>query len=451
MAAHRKFTFDNPEDSYWNSNDPITLPFADNNSSITNAAAARAALEDLFECKVRFGSEDGSSNAESESLSVTENAAEQNLRNGSVNLLKASIGTSIPNRPILQLDENHSFDRKYSLKSATVFSKSTASVISDGSGESLSSNVTAQLDYSRLKSEHRKLQKHLEQVRLERYRAADPEHTVRRLLRNDSVSLDLYRSKKEKLGLLEAALESYDGNVIIAVVLALERSLETSVFLDIIKQKPVAVNHYTAYLKDMKNFDQLTSTLLALNRMEEVALVLYSVACRKQPSERIDADEALIKEGGRRIFQQYPKTVTLIGRPVLTTLYYSCLYHFDLPVNAYASPLSIKEFFNMTEKQYAWTAISALTRLKRWNDIERVLMSKKFLGGVKILCPFAWRHLFTIISSNEQPPKEILCKLLRAIPDLSERQRLANQFSEASEITIECLVAQKDRIALSSF
>lgn len=46
---------------------------------------------------------------------------------------------------------------------------------------------------------------------------------------------------------------------------------------------------------------------------------------------------------------------------------------------------------------------------------------------------------------------QILCKLLRAIPDVSERQRFANQFPEASEVMIECLVAQKDRIALSAF
>uniref|UniRef100_A0A0R3S7C9 Vps16_C domain-containing protein n=1 Tax=Elaeophora elaphi TaxID=1147741 RepID=A0A0R3S7C9_9BILA len=356
---------------------------------------------------------------------------------------------------------------------------------SDGSAESLLSNATAQLDYSRLKSEHRKLQKHLEQVRLERYRAADPELTIRRLLRNDPVSLDLYRSKKEKLDLLEAALESCDGNVITAVVLALERSLESSIFLDILKRKSVAAHHYVAYLKDTKDFDLLISTLLALERREEAALVVYSIACRKQGSERIvylkkclnscsaipslkdfsksvneyidllerqiiieDADEPFVTRG---IFKNYHKTDTLIGQPVLTTLYYSCLYHFDLPVNAYASPLSIKEFFNMTEKQYVWMAISALTRLKRWNDIEGVLISKKLLGGVKIRCPFAWRHLFTIISRDEQPPKEILCKLLRAIPDVSERQCIANQFPQASEVTIECMVEQKDRIALSAF
>ncbi|VDK82958.1 unnamed protein product [Litomosoides sigmodontis] len=272
------------------------------------------------------------------------------------------------------------------------------------------------------------------------------------------------------------------------VVLVLERSLETSIFLEILKQKSVAAHHYIAYLKDIKNFDQLTSTLLALNRVEEVALVLYSVACRKQPNERIiylkkclnscsdipsleafsksvneyidllerqiiieGADESLIKEGKNKLFQQYRKTITLIGQPVLTTLYYSCLYHFDLPVNSYASPLSIKEFFNMTEKQYAWMAVSALSRSKRWDDIEKVLMSKKLLGGIKIHCPFAWHYLFTIISSDGQPPKETLCKLLRAIPDISERLCLANQFPQASEVTIECLVAQKDRIALSAF
>lgn len=487
MAAHRKFTFENPEDSYWNSNDFTDSPF--DNLSTANAAAARAAVDDLFECKFRFDSDDGWSNAGSESPSIGEIQTKQNLRNGSTDALKTVLETSRPGRSLVQFNQDQIFGQKTPLKYCPVSCDYASSFISDGSAESFSSNATTQLDYSRLKSEHRKLQKHLEQVRLERYRAADPEHTIRRLLRNDSVSLDLYRSKKEKLDLLEAALESYDGNVIIAVVLALERSLKTSIFLDILKQKPVAAHHYVSYLKDMKNYDQLTSTLSALNRTEEVALVLYSVACKKPPNERIvylkkclnsctaipslqafsksvneyidllerqiiieDADEALIKDGKNKIFQQYPKTTTLIGRPVLTTLYYSCLYHFDLPVNAYASPLSIKEFFNMTEKQYAWMAISALTRLKRWNDIERVLMSKKLLGGVKIQCPFAWRHLFTIISSDEQqPPKEILCKFLRAIPDINERQYLANQFPEASEVIIECMVAQKDRIALNEF
>ncbi|VDN17174.1 unnamed protein product [Gongylonema pulchrum] len=61
----------------------------------------------------------------------------------------------------------------------------------------------------------------------------------------------------------------------------------------------------------------------------------------------------------------------------------------------------------MSEKQYVWVAVSALSRRKRWADIERVLTSKKLLGGVKYACPFAWRHLFNLISMNEEPPKDV--------------------------------------------
>lgn len=57
----------------------------------------------------------------------------------------------------------------------------------------------------------------LQQLKRERYTAADPEVTVRRLRNGEPVTLDLYRSKKEKLELLSSALDSLDGNAINAV------------------------------------------------------------------------------------------------------------------------------------------------------------------------------------------------------------------------------------------
>lgn len=64
-------------------------------------------------------------------------------------------------------------------------------------------------------------------MRLERFRAADPELTVSRLRKGEPVALDLYRSKQKKMELLEAALDSFDGNVITAV-----RVLSQSVLYD---------------------------------------------------------------------------------------------------------------------------------------------------------------------------------------------------------------------------
>ncbi len=106
-----------------------------------------------------------------------------------------------------------------------------ASGFSEGAGSvgSYSSESTTQLDYSRLKAEHRKLQRHFEvrmtsstviavqNMRLDRYRAPEIEETTRRLLRGEATVLELYRTKREKLALLDAAIECADGNAIIAV------------------------------------------------------------------------------------------------------------------------------------------------------------------------------------------------------------------------------------------
>lgn len=37
MAAHRKFTFDDPADSYWNANGPMTVSIFDDVPSTSNA------------------------------------------------------------------------------------------------------------------------------------------------------------------------------------------------------------------------------------------------------------------------------------------------------------------------------------------------------------------------------------------------------------------------------
>ncbi|KHN76831.1 Spermatogenesis-defective protein 39 [Toxocara canis] len=500
MAAHRKFTFDDPEDSYWNQN--ARSSFFDDAPSTSNAAAARAALDELFETQIRFGNDDASSTTESAEIFAENGTASPSSPVGAVLSMPAegmvlygsganAASTSYGPKLSLQNCLNAAEVRGLSEVGRVFSAKSAASIVSEGSVGSFSNeSSTTQLDYSRLKSEHRKLQKHLEQIRHDRFRAADPVLTIRRLLKGEPVTMDLYRSKKEKLELLDEALDSFDGNVITAVLLFLRRSLSESIFREILLRKSIAADHYVAYLKEVEDFDQLTTTLFALGRNDEAAMVEYSVACRKRDVEQrvqtlqrclqsgfsdptlapqaklvneyidllqrqipIDAaDETAIKMGRAETFKQFPKAVSLIGQPLLTTLYYCCLYHYDLPMNAFASPLSLKEVFQVNEKQYTWMAVSALSRTKRWDDIERLLTSKRLLGGLKIVCPFAWRQLFDLLSIDGPPPKDVvLCKFLRAVPDVGERRELAEQYPDASEVVVECLVAQRDRQGLTAF
>ncbi|VDK66959.1 unnamed protein product [Anisakis simplex] len=250
--------------------------------------------------------------------------------------------------------------------------------------------------------------------------------------------MDLYRSKREKLELLDEALRSFDGNAITAVILFLRRSLSESLFREILLEKSVAADHYVAYLKEVEDFDQLATTLLYVHSMLscQIEFSILSSNIRISYFTTVDcskfkaADESGIKMGRLDVFKEFPKSISLIGQPLLSTLYYCCLYHYDLPVNAFASPLSLKEVFQICEKQYVWMAVSALSRTNRWTDIERLLTSKKLLGGSKIVCPFGWRRLFDLLTADRLPPKDVIFLFLIRI--------LLNFFHRLRKILFVC-------------
>ena len=57
----------------------------------------------------------------------------------------------------------------------------------------------------------------------------------------------------------------------------------------------------------------------------EYSIDIYdlSVTCL-QAADVVDAERGLAK------FREVPRTASLVDMPVMTTLYYCCLYHYDL-------------------------------------------------------------------------------------------------------------------------
>ncbi|ETN76791.1 hypothetical protein NECAME_11426 [Necator americanus] len=391
---------------------------------------------------------------------------------------------------------------------------SAASVISECSVSSLPSDAhRLDLDYSRLRAEHRKLQRHLEAVRHDRYRAPDVKEAVRRLMKGDPVSLEWYRSKEEKVQLLEAAIAIVDGNVILAVVLFLKNTLMDSLFRDLLLRKPEAAEEYIAYLKIIRDYDELTTTLFALGRNADAAMIEFSAAIRHQVADqKVQALKKCVRSGfsdplltteaavvndyisllerqipinvaddqsKNAVFTAFPKNASLVGKSTIATYYYCCLYHYDDPVHALANPGGVRDSFRITDKEAVWTCVSALAKqsrcnfsfcgyaleiilscIFRWPDVERVLQPKSLLGALqnraalnspKLSCPFSWQNLFSILHSNSTaPPKDLSCRILRAVNDAEMRLKLAEKY-DVCEIVIECLVAQRDRIRLSKF
>jgi hypothetical protein len=76
-------------------------------------------------------------------------------------------------------------------------------------------------------------------------------------LLDKSFWFDLFKSKKEKINILNEAIKSNDGNAILSVVLFIKRTLTRVNFYDIILTNQIALNHYSFYLEQMNDLDEI--------------------------------------------------------------------------------------------------------------------------------------------------------------------------------------------------
>ncbi|KAE9552601.1 hypothetical protein FO519_004183 [Halicephalobus sp. NKZ332] len=281
MDIRKKFTFDDPEDSYWNQSASTSASIFEDPKDVANEA--RHALALLTESREQFS---GTATAQSDE---TSSIAESEKPLSEVEFVSKFSASSTPAKrvdvPLQSFNESSSSfgdERIYGMHKAPF---STASIVSEGSIGSFNSEATVYLDFSRLKSEHKKLQKHLEHVRSERYRAPSIAETIKRLRNCEPVILDFYRSREQKVELLDAAMDTLDHDVIIRVILFLKSTLTNRIFREILLFKPEAANAYMSYLKESGEFEELIESLFSLGRSHEAAMLEFSIACKKRQSE----------------------------------------------------------------------------------------------------------------------------------------------------------------------
>ena len=222
------------------------------------------------------------------------------------------------------------------------------------------------------------------------------EETIKRMITGQAYSLEPYKSKDEKLELLDRASKTYDGNAIIAVVIFLKRTLNEQIFYFELIKRQDAVDQYLSYLKAHFNVREFEFMLEKLNKAEEVAMLRYkqaaSVADPKYRISRLEqclranfehnplldhdaslirqqmsllqrqrtvdvGDDMIEKQGKHVVFRVLPRTRPITNLSVITTLFYCCIYHYEDAESLISSPLSIKKDHLLTEKQFVWTAV----------------------------------------------------------------------------------------------
>lgn len=123
-----------------------------------------------------------------------------------------------------------------------------------------------------------------------RWTSLPVEDTIKRIVTGEIYSLETYKSLEEKLSLLDAAIQSRDGNALIAVVVFFQRSVKTNIFLTQIKSRQAAQSHYFQYLRQMSRIPELIEALGMFGLHEEAAILKLSQATKlKNPDQKIKA------------------------------------------------------------------------------------------------------------------------------------------------------------------
>uniref|UniRef100_A0A2R9B1Q0 Spermatogenesis-defective protein 39 homolog n=1 Tax=Pan paniscus TaxID=9597 RepID=A0A2R9B1Q0_PANPA len=296
-------------------------------------------------------------------------------------------------------------------------------------------------------------------------------------------SLERFRSLQDKLQLLEEAVSMHDGNVITAVLIFLKRTLSKDILFRELEVRQVALRHLIHFLKEIGDQKLLLDLFRFLDRTEELALSHYREHLNIQdPDKRkeflktcvglpfsaedsahiqdhytllerqiiIEANDRHLESAGQtEIFRKHPRKASILNMPLVTTLFYSCFYHYTEAEGTFSSPVNLKKTFKIPDKQYVLTALAARAKLRAWNDVDALFTTKNWLGYTKKRAPIGFHRVVEILHKNNAPV-QILQEYVNLVEDVDTKLNLATKF-KCHDVVIDTYRDLKDRQQLLAY
>ncbi|NWI67413.1 SPE39 protein, partial [Todus mexicanus] len=313
-----------------------------------------------------------------------------------------------------------------------------------------------------------------------------PKDTVRRMQRGKVCSLERFRSLQDKLVLLDEAVTGHDGNVITAVTYFTHLYVSlfpVEILFRELEVRQVALCHLIHFLKETGEQKFLLDLLRFLDRTEEVALSQYREHLNIQDVEKrkeflkgciglpfsaedtshiqdhytllerqiiIETNDRHLETAGQsEIFRKYPRKASILNMPLVTTLFYSCFYHYTEAEGTFSSPTNLKKTFKIPDKQYVLTALAARAKLRAWDDVDALFTTKNWLGYTKKKAPIGFHRVVEILQKNNAPV-QVLQEYVRLVEDVETRLNLATKY-KCHDVVIETYRDLKDRTQLTAY
>uniref|UniRef100_A0A8C6RQ09 Spermatogenesis-defective protein 39 homolog n=1 Tax=Nannospalax galili TaxID=1026970 RepID=A0A8C6RQ09_NANGA len=142
----------------------------------------------------------------------------------------------------------------------------------------------------------------------------------------------------------------------------------------------------------------------------------------------IEANDRHLESAGQtEIFRKHPRKASILYMPLVTTLFYSCFYHYTESEGTFSSPTNLKKTFKIPDKQYVLTALAARAKLRAWNDVDALFTTKNWLGYTKKRAPIGFHRVVEILYKNSAPV-QILQEYVNLVEDVDTKLNLATKF-----------------------
>ncbi|XP_030341205.1 spermatogenesis-defective protein 39 homolog isoform X2 [Strigops habroptila] len=267
------------------------------------------------------------------------------------------------------------------------------------------------------------------------------------------------------------------------VLIFLKRTLRREILFRELEVRQVALCHLIHFLKETGEQKLLLDLLRFLDRTEEVALSQYREHLNIQDVEKrreflkgciglpfsaedtshiqdhytllerqiiIEANDRHLEMSGQsEIFRKYPRKASILNMPLVTTLFYSCFYHYTEAEGTFSSPTNLKKTFKIPDKQYVLTALAARAKLRAWGDVDALFTTKNWLGYTKKKAPIGFHRVVEILQRNNAPV-QVLQEYVCLVEDVETRLSLATKY-KCHDVVIETYKDLKDRIQLTAY
>lgn len=298
--------------------------------------------------------------------------------------------------------------------------------------------------------------------------------TINKLLLGKPCSLSIYKSLREKQDLLDGAISCGNGDAILQVTMFLKSSLKPSLFLQILKDRPTAVDHYVEYLNTTMKVGEASEVLVMMGRNQESAIVQFKATASSknviQKLEKLKKIREMFNQPGCNPFlaQQVSNYASLLElqindrlyfqphdileKSVIETLYFCCEKFnkwSDPTANSITNPYKLVENYAVTPAQFEWIALNERGKSQAWRDIES-LFEKKSVLKKKSFAIHIPLELAIIRLHRLRAPQAVLNSFLHHVDDPQRRLALSRKVGAIHSI-VESLVLLKDKSSLDEF